>query len=96
MFGIYVKIRGSTFQSQTIRRGIHWEKHQESHKQVMALFADKPRCLPSSACQRWTQWGYLKTSRSGSYQAAGSGELSVHRQEGLSGMKLISLVIILL
>ena len=37
------------FQSQTIRHGVHWEKHQRSHKQVMALFTDKPHCLPSSA-----------------------------------------------
>ena len=46
MFGIYVKVRVSTFQRQTIRHGIHWEKHQRSHKQVMALFTGNP-----AACQ---------------------------------------------
>ena len=45
----YVKIRVSTFQSQNICRCIHWEKHQRSHKQLVALFTNKPSCLPSSA-----------------------------------------------
>ena len=52
-----VSVWVSTFQSRTIRRGIYWEKHQRSPKQVMALFTGQTPLLAKQCLSGWTQWG---------------------------------------